>query len=133
MSVFDGFRGREGKALAARFSAFFVICLVWLFSLTSCGKTEWEYKVITYSHEYGARHANQYDLLENTQAFQNSPILPNEKELNDLGKQGWEIVGIYTQYETSFPNFGDLRYVTGIQPNIRPKSVVLILKRKKHS
>lgn len=33
------------------------------------------------------------------------------------------------ELETVYPNWGNEKYVTGIQPNVRTMSVVLILKR----
>jgi hypothetical protein len=32
--------------------------------------------------------------------------------------------------ETAHPNFGNSEYVTGLQPNIRPQRVVLVLRRR---
>lgn len=58
-----------------------------------------------------------------------STILVNEDVLNKLGKEGWEIATSFLEMETVYPNFGKPEYVTGIQPNIRPKTLVIILKR----
>jgi len=51
-------------------------------------------------------------------------------QLTSLGSQGWELVSSYLEMETSYVNFGKNEYVTGIQPNIRPQSVICIFKRK---
>ncbi len=107
---------------------YLLFVLVILLSSTSCMKEQWEYKVLYYeTHD----ERIGYDISKNRQAFKSTPILPKEEELNLLGKKGWELVSVYTQYETAFPNFGNLDYVTGINPNIRPKVVVFIFKRKK--
>lgn len=42
----------------------------------------------------------------------------------------WELVDIITETETIYPNFGNDDYVTGIQPNIRTRSVILLLRRR---
>ncbi len=49
--------------------------------------------------------------------------------LNTLGKDGWDLSASWLELETSYPNLGDSKYVTGIQPNIRPQRVVLLFKR----
>jgi len=40
-----------------------------------------------------------------------------------------ELVDSYLEMETVHPNFGDSRYVTGLQPNVRPQRLVLIFER----
>lgn len=63
-------------------------------------------------------------------AAKSALIHVDEKELNKLGSQGWEIVESYLEMETAHPNFGDSKYVTGLQPNIRPQRLVLILRHR---
>ncbi|HOI92042.1 MAG TPA: hypothetical protein PLK28_16190 [Candidatus Rifleibacterium sp.] len=58
-------------------------------------------------------------------------ITPATYELDALGSSGWELVSTYLETETSYPNFGDNNYVTGIQPNIRPQRLVCIFRRVK--
>ena len=53
-----------------------------------------------------------------------------ESDLNALGQEDWELVSTWVEEETAFPNLGDAKYVTGLQPNIRPKRVVLVFKRQ---
>ena len=52
-----------------------------------------------------------------------------ESLLNEMGAQGWELVDTVTEIETVHPNFGDEQYVTGLQPNVRQRSVTLIFKK----
>jgi hypothetical protein len=40
------------------------------------------------------------------------------------------IVGSYLEIETAYPNFGDSKYVTGLQPNVRPQRLVLVLRHR---
>ncbi len=54
----------------------------------------------------------------------------NEAKLNVMGQEGWELVSSYTITETVHPNFGDKRYVTGLQPNTRTSEIVFIFKRE---
>lgn len=57
---------------------------------------------------------------------------PNPQEdLNAQGKNGWELVSSYVENETVFPNLGDPKYITGVQPNVRPRRLTFILKRQK--
>ena len=43
----------------------------------------------------------------------------------------WELVDVIEEVETVFPNFGNEKYVTGIQPNVRTWRVQLILRKRK--
>lgn len=52
-------------------------------------------------------------------------------QLNELGKEGWELVGMYTEVKTTYPNFGNEEYHTGIKTNTKTKSVTFVLKRLK--
>lgn len=92
--------------------------------LTSCAKKEedvtqkWEYKII---QSDGTSFSDFYSKI----------ILLPEEELNSLGEEGWELVDVYTRIETVHPNFGNEKYVVGIQPNTRTSSVYYVLKRPK--
>ena len=59
-----------------------------------------------------------------------SIVLPSTDEFNRLGAQGSELSNSYLEMETAWVNFGDTNYVAGLQPNVRPQSVVFIFKRK---
>lgn len=87
-----------------------------IISLSSCTKS-WEYKSVT---------------LEGTSDSKFSTNAPSKPDscLNAMAKEGWELTSTYTTVETVHPNFGDDKYVTGLQPNIRTNSVVLIFKRE---
>ena len=63
-------------------------------------------------------------------AFKFTTITPKAGQLNALGAQGWEVVGSYLEMETAWPNFGSAKYVTGLQPNVRPQRLVLVLQRR---
>lgn len=52
-------------------------------------------------------------------------------QLRARGEEGWEVVGVSLEMETAWPNFGRDDYVTGLQPNIRPQSMLVILKRRR--
>lgn len=56
-------------------------------------------------------------------------ITVNDAQLNALGLQGWELTGSYLEMETAFPNFGNSDYVSGLKDNVRPRRLVLMLKR----
>lgn len=63
-------------------------------------------------------------------AMKAAQVEVDEKELTKLGAQGWEVIGSYLETETAYPNFGDSKYVTGLQPNVRPQRLVLILRHR---
>ncbi len=64
------------------------------------------------------------------EALKASLLQVDEKELSKLGAQGWELVDSYLELETAYPNFGDAKYVTGLQPNVRPQRLVVILRHR---
>lgn len=55
-----------------------------------------------------------------------------EDSLSILGKEGWELVSVYTVISTSFPNFGNDNYVTGIREQTATRALRAILKRPYH-
>ncbi len=95
----------------------FLLSLVLLFS--SCAHKKYEYKTISVGGEAGT-----YGDFSSTNL--NDPTA----ELNKLGNEGWELVGVYTETNTAFPNFGKDEYVTGIRTNTRTTKVNFVLKRE---
>ena len=63
-------------------------------------------------------------------ALRPSSVAIDEKELAKLGGQGWELVASFLELETAYPNFGDAKYVTGLQTNVRAQRLVLILRHR---
>jgi hypothetical protein len=51
-------------------------------------------------------------------------ITPNQDDLTDMGKEGWDLTGLYLEPETAFAPLE-----RGIYPNTRPQRLVLIFKR----
>jgi hypothetical protein len=64
-------------------------------------------------------------------AAKSTAIEIDETKLKEYGKNGWEVCGVFLEPETSYPNFGNESYVTGLQPNFRAQSAVILLKRTK--
>lgn len=85
----------------------------------------WEYKTLNFYGSGGDRTGSG--------AGQYSNIIIPESKLNELGAEGWELVSTSLEMETAYPNFGDSRYVTGLQPNVRPQSLICIFKRIKET
>jgi hypothetical protein len=83
---------------------------------------KWEYKT-TYVLAGGASRTGE-------EAVKFSAVSLSDEEFSALGKQGWELVTSFLEMETSFVNFGDDKYVTGLQPNVRPQRAVFIFKRR---
>lgn len=86
-------------------------------SLCSCGSSNWEYKIVSVD----AKEAEKFAPRE---------ISVSNEDLNLFGKEGWELVDIYTITETVHPNFGNEEYVSGLQPNVRTSKVNFVFKRK---
>jgi len=84
------------------------------------GPVQWEYKVITVESDLSRTGPD---------AMSSFTVKVDEDTLNSLGLANWELVGSYVEHNTSFPNFGNDEYVTGIRPNVRPSAVVFIFKR----
>jgi len=100
--------------------AFMIIILSFL--LVACN-SKWEYKTVKVL-------TTQNNSRTDTGAMKHSSIDINDENLNEYGKDGWELVSTYLEMETAYPNFGDKQYVTGIRTNVRPQLLVLIFKKK---
>jgi hypothetical protein len=83
--------------------------------------TRWEYKLVHVTAEGHDRVGKG--------SLNFASVTPSTDELNKLGVQGWELATSYLELETAFPNFGNDKYVSGIQPNVRPQRLVLIFRR----
>lgn len=90
--------------------------------IASCSQKQeetpkWEYKTLVVE----ARPYNDFAI----------PMISYpQARLDTLGSQGWELVDVYTIVETVHPNFGDSKYVTGLQPNTRLNRVNYVFKRR---
>lgn len=87
--------------------------------LSSC-TTKWEYKVVTVKGT--EKEASKFDVRK---------FDVSDESLNLFGKDGWELVNIYSTIETVHPNYGSSEYVTGLQPNVRTLELHFVFKRKK--
>lgn len=92
-------------------------------SLLTFGQTKWEYKKVVI--DPNAQSYPELDIVK---------MRPNEFEisestLNLYGSDGWELIDVITTVETIHPNFGKGEYVTGLQPNVRTKEIILFFKR----
>lgn len=109
------------------FYLFVVVSMV--FGTASCSQKEESQNVESQKWEYniigdGGINAGSF----NSKVFVLDVI---EQELNKLGDEGWELVDVYTRIETVHPNFGNDKYVTGLQPNTRTEVVFYVFKRPK--
>lgn len=102
---------------------YFIVAAFVALGLASCSKEKkeegpqkWEYKtLIVYTYSVSD--------------YFNPIIFYPKDRLDELGTEGWELVNVYTTIETAHPNFGDAKYVTGLQPNTRDNSVNYVFKR----
>lgn len=88
--------------------------------LAACGNTKWEYKIVK---KEGAE-SPLYNIDIEPQIFED----PTET-LNKMGQEGWELVSTYTEIKTTYPNFGDKKYVTGIRENTKTSVLNFVFKR----
>ncbi len=89
---------------------------------TACSnEKKWEYKELV---------VEGYEFTSEWGQMSSRSFGSNESKLNQMGQQGWELVSSYPIIETVHPNFGDKRYVTGLQPNTRTSKIVFIFKRE---
>lgn len=106
------------------FNALIVLLLFLILFLHNPPKikpTVWEYKATKYS-SLGYERSGE-------EAFQQTSIYISEEQLNEMGKEGWELVSTSLEMETAYPNFGSVKFVTGLQPNIRPRALICLFKR----
>lgn len=99
---------------------FLVMCTL----LCGCTK-KWEYKVISLND----KATNDSIKIESESDYYSNEFSDPASALNREGKEGWELVTSYTITETTFPNFGDKQYVTGLNSNTKTKQVYFVMKR----
>lgn len=97
------------------------LCCLLAGVLVSCSPKEqsWEYKVVKVAGKDAEILADYGPLVYGDQ----TPML------NKMGQEGWELIDIYTEVATAFPNFGNSEYVTGIRENVRTSVVNFVFKR----
>jgi hypothetical protein len=105
-----------GVLLALAVAGVFLNAFLQFSRVGGASATAWEYKTIEVpAHSAGDLSTRKVNL-----------DLP---QLDALGAEGWEVAGLWLEQETVYPNFGKSEYVTGIQPNVRPSRLVVLLKR----
>lgn len=106
------------------------LCALALLALVGLHAVQWlESHDLRYEYKVLAVMSEGHERTGET-AMKYAAITPSDTELSALGAEGWEIVGSYLELETAYPNFGDSKYVTGLQPNIRPQRAVILLRRR---
>ena len=110
------------KKLLSILGAIGLLCFVNSCSNEKQESQKWEYKTLI---AWGGELPSQLDY------FSPNSIPVPEVELNKLGEDGWELVSVYTRIQTVHPNFGNHKYVTGLQPNTRTHGVFYVFKRLK--
>lgn len=81
----------------------------------------WEYKKVIFPSDGNDRVGPG--------ALRYSTIQLDDKLLNQLGADGWEMVGSYMEMETAFPNLAKDDSSNGIVSNVRPQRLTVIFKR----
>jgi hypothetical protein len=116
-----------------KFKKLSIFILLLFTVITGCNvSTNWEYKVLTYdANKFQAPdkgYTESDDFFKRT--ISSTSIIPSENSLNEFGKDGWELVSSHLEMETVYPNLlASGSGVAGLQPNIRPQQLVIILKR----
>lgn len=102
---------------------YYLVAISVAIGIASCNKKEegpqkWEYKtLVVWGNAFSDFYPCHIDIPQ--------------AEMDTLGAQGWELVDVYTRVETAHPNFGNDKYVTGLQPNVRTSGVFYVFKRPK--
>lgn len=94
-----------------------ILALLSIIALSAC-TANWEYKIVTIGGE-------------SISEFESNVFSVSSEDLNLFGKDGWELVDVYTIIETVHPNFGNSEYVSGLKDNSRTSSVNYVFKRRK--
>lgn len=91
--------------------------------LVKLTEPSYEYQVVSVS---GNSNISYY---EDKEARKEISFVEIRKKLEEY--PDWELVDVIEEVETVFPNFGNEKYVTGIQSNVRTWRVQLILRKRK--
>lgn len=113
-----------------------VLCgLMMMTTMASCKSEEtekWEYKTVAFTGTLLYQNPQTDD--ERNVNSATTPTFDQQQIQNTLtneGNQGWELVNTLPFEDTSFPNFGDAKYVPGIKPNTHTSAFIMFFKRKK--
>lgn len=116
-----------------------IILILVVVALAACNNQEspkWEYKIVQLTEndgltlqEQAMQTANRMYGKYGADALLPIPYTDPTSQLNKLGKQGWELVNVYTTTETVFPNFGNEDYHTGVKSNTRTQTINFVFKR----
>lgn len=87
----------------------------------------WEYKTLRLENSRSKFTSNAQESLKN-QEF-SGQIEDGDLKLNDLGLSGWEMVGCFTEGETTWPLHKDYKENLSERQNVRTGAAVLIFKR----
>ncbi len=79
----------------------------------------WEYKVVNVKGKIANKNAGYNPLVFD------DPI----NILNEMGKERWELVNIYTETATELTNVGKVESVYGIKSNTRTSAINFVFKR----
>jgi hypothetical protein len=110
--------------ILASFSSLLLLLILILHFPSKPKPINWEYKTLKF-------YSQGYDRT-GSEAGKFASIMVSEEKLNELGTDGWELVSSALEMETSYPNFGNPSYVTGLQPNVRPQALICIFKKPMH-
>ena len=89
---------------------------------------KWEYKLLRFRYEDYYKISDTKEYMPDYFVWMEKRI-PLKDSLLSLGEKGWELTSIYTTTATSFPNFGNDKYVTGIREQTATRVLTVILKR----
>lgn len=114
-----------------------ILCVLAAMSLVACNnqeKPKWEYVILPIE---GSKLPSVYAPSDKESLIKNSDFKALEFQghnfdmtLSGYGKEGWELVSVYTTIETAYPNFGDAEYHTGIKENTRTQTINFVFKRQ---
>ena len=114
----------------------FLTAVAFMLLLASCSdNASWEYKMVKIEPDLQLENKAEEVAKEYYGDDFYKPRKPHlfqspDQKLNEMGKEGWELVSVYTTTETEYPNFGNSEYHTGIKTNTRTESINFVFKRK---